>query len=116
VFGLVYIPSLQRAHWVNVKRYLKTNAGAASVRFAATEANRLDRDTFTALFMRAVLGQTPVLEIDEAFRLARSNKADELTSVFWSCSGAFPTISPYGTNSFERLLSGLHRGDHFFSA
>jgi len=77
VFGVVYVPSLQRAHWVNIKVYLKANPSANSVRFAATEANRLDGVTFTALFMRAVLGQTPVLEIDEAFRLARSNKADE---------------------------------------
>lgn len=77
VFGLVYVPSLPRAHWVNIKHYLKANPSATSVRFAATEANRLDAATFTSLFMRAVLGQTPVLEIDEAFRLARSDKADE---------------------------------------
>ena len=77
VFGLVYVPSLQRAHWVNIKRYLKAIPNATSVRFVATEANRLDRSTFTALFMQAVLGQTPVHEIDEAFLLARSDKADE---------------------------------------
>jgi hypothetical protein len=77
VCGLVYVPSLQRAHWVNIKRYLKANPNATSVRFEATEANRFDAVTFTALFMRAVLGQTPVLEIDEAFRLARSDKTDE---------------------------------------
>lgn len=77
VFGLVYVPSLQRAHWVNIKHYLKAHPSAASVRFSATEANRLDKVTFKTLFMRAVLGQTPVLGIDEAFRLVRSDKADE---------------------------------------
>lgn len=77
VFGLVYVPSLQRAHWINIKRYLKDNPSAQSVRFAATEANRFDRGTFAALFVRAVLGQTPTLEFDEAFRLASSSKPDE---------------------------------------
>ncbi len=78
VFGLIYVPSLGRAHWVNLKRYLKENPCASTVRFAATDANRFDRATFTALFMRAVLGQTPVLGLEEALRLARSNKADEI--------------------------------------
>lgn len=77
VFGLVYVPSLQRAHWINIKGYLKSNPAAQSVRFIATEANRFDDTTFNALFMRAVLGQTPVLEMDEAFRLASSDKPDE---------------------------------------
>jgi len=77
VFGLVFVPSLQRAHWVDIKRYLKANPNAASVRFSATEANRLDGSTFKTLFMRVVLGQTPILEIDEGFRLARSDKIDE---------------------------------------
>ncbi|OOG57814.1 hypothetical protein B0E47_06260 [Rhodanobacter sp. B05] len=77
VFGLVYVPTLQRAHWVDIKRYLKSNPNAASVRFSATEANRLDGGTFKTLFVRVVLGQPPVLEIDEGFRLARSDKVDE---------------------------------------
>lgn len=77
VFGLVYVPSLQRAHWVNIKGYLKANPIALSVRFATSEANRFEGATFMALFVRAVLGQPPVLGIEEAFRLAGSNKSDE---------------------------------------
>lgn len=78
VFGLVYVPSLQCAHWVNVKRYLKAEANATSVRFAATEANRLDQKNFAELFMRAALGQAPLLTVEQALRLARSGKVDEM--------------------------------------
>lgn len=78
VFGLVYVPALVRAHWVNLKGYLKANPSATTVRFAATEVNRFDQTTFIVLFMRAVLGQTPVLGLDEAIRLARSNNVDEI--------------------------------------
>jgi hypothetical protein len=77
VFGLVYVPALRTAYWVNIKRYLKANPKATVVRFAATEANQFNAVTFTKLFVPAVLGQTPVLEIDEAFRLARSEKPAE---------------------------------------
>jgi hypothetical protein len=77
VFGLVYVPSLGTAYWVNLKRYLKANPDATVVRFAATEANKFDAATFTKLFFPAVVGETPVLQIDEAFQLARSKKAAE---------------------------------------
>lgn len=77
VFGLVYVPSLKTAYWVNVKRYLKANPTATIVRFPATEANKFDSGTFNKLFQPVVVGGTPQLEIDEAFRLTRSKKAAE---------------------------------------
>lgn len=77
VFGLVYVPTLQNAYWVNLKRYLKANPTATVVRFPATEANEFNTATFTKLFLPAVVGETPVLEIDAAFRLARSKIPSE---------------------------------------
>lgn len=77
VFGLVYVPALRNAYWVNLKRYLKANPTATVVRFPATEANQFNTATFTKLFLPAVVGQTPILEIDEAFRLARSKEPSE---------------------------------------
>lgn len=78
VFGLVYIPALTTAFWVNLKHYLHENPAATVVRFPTTEANRFDEATFTKLFLPAVIGQTPVLDKDEAFRLARSKKPAEI--------------------------------------
>lgn len=78
VFGLVYVPALGAAFWVNIKRYLKTNPNATVIRFTATEANRFDAVTFKKLFLPSVVGETPVLEFDEAFRLARSTKPAEI--------------------------------------
>lgn len=77
VFGFVYVPVLKIAYWVNLKGYLKENRAATVVRFPATEANRLDPSSFTRIFIPAVVGTIPTLELDEAFRLARSNKPDE---------------------------------------
>lgn len=77
VFGLVYVPALRNAYWVNLKRYLKLNPSDTVVRFSATEANQFNTVTFTKLFLPAVVGQTPILEIDEAFRLARSKEPSE---------------------------------------
>lgn len=77
VFGLVYVPVLRNAYWVNLKRYLKANPAATVVRFPATEANQFNTATFTKLFLPGVVGQTPILEIAEAFRLARSKEPSE---------------------------------------
>jgi len=78
VFGLVYVPALRAAYWVNLKRHLKANPNAASIRFTATEANRFDSSNFTKLFVPAVIGETPIMELEEAFRLARSPKPTEM--------------------------------------
>jgi hypothetical protein len=77
VFGLVYVPTLKAAYWINIKQYLKNHPHATVIRYAATEANKLDQSSFTRLFVPGVVGETPVLEFDEALRLAQSNKADE---------------------------------------
>lgn len=77
VFGLVYVPALRSAYWVDLKRYLKVNPNASTIRFPATEANQFNTVTFPKLFLPAVVGETPILEIDEAFRLARSKEPSE---------------------------------------
>jgi hypothetical protein len=77
VFGLVYVPVLQTAYWVNIKRYLKANPDATVIRFPATEANKFNAATFTKLFLPAIAGETPILEINEAFRLASSSEPSE---------------------------------------
>lgn len=78
VLGLVYVPALRTAYWVNIKRHLRANPKAGVIRFLATEANQFDAVTFTKLFLPALLGETPTLGIDEAFRLARSSRLDEM--------------------------------------
>jgi len=77
VFGLVYVPALKTAYWVNVKRFLKDNPNATTVRFPATKANNFDSSTFKALFLPGIAGETPKLDIDEAFTLARSSEPSE---------------------------------------
>lgn len=77
LFGLVYVPALRNAYCVDVKWYLKVNLSATVIRFLATEANQFNAGTFTKLFMPGVVGELPILEMQEAFRLARSNEPSE---------------------------------------
>jgi hypothetical protein len=77
VFGVVFVPALKTAHWVNMKSHLKSHPDATVARYPATEANRFDDSSFMRLFVPAVVGETPTLALDEAFSLARSEKPDE---------------------------------------
>jgi hypothetical protein len=77
VFGVVFVPALKTAHWVNIKHHLKSHPGATVVRYRATEANRFDDTSFSKIFVPAIAGETPTLALDEAFLLARSEKPDE---------------------------------------
>lgn len=77
VFGIVYVPSQKAAFWLNIKRHLKANPEATTVRFPATHANCFAANTFAALFVPAVLGEVPQLTYDEALRLADSRRPSE---------------------------------------
>lgn len=78
VFGLVYVPAVKTAYWVNIKRFLQDNPVATTVRFPATKANRFESSSFETLFLPSIVGETPILDIDEAFSLARSSEPSEI--------------------------------------
>ena len=77
VIGLVYVPALNRAYWVNVKRHLERNPGASMILFSANQANQLDSDRFRTVFLPTILGETPDLPLQEALSLLKSSNADE---------------------------------------
>ena len=77
VYGIVYVPSIKTAHWVDIKRYLKANPQATTIRYQTSEANRFNETTFTKIFVPGLVRQVPTLALDEAFGLVRSSKLDE---------------------------------------
>lgn len=78
VFGLVYVPALQTAYWINIKHYLEANPKATVIRFPATEANKFNATAFRNLFVPAVVGKIPVLGFEEALTLAHSQEPSEI--------------------------------------
>lgn len=77
VVGIVFVPALGVAHWVNIKGYLKDHPRNSVIRFHTSEANRFDRTTFSKLFVPTVLREVPDLSLAEAFNLFGSSKPDE---------------------------------------
>lgn len=77
VIGIVYVPSLKRAHWVDIQRYLKAFPTATAIRFVTSEANRLDSESFHKVFLPALLREIPDIPFDRALALVRSEKPDE---------------------------------------
>jgi hypothetical protein len=77
VIGIVYVPSLNVAHWVDVKRHLRDYPGVSVIRFSASHANLLDATAFQTLFLPAMLGEIPDVSFDGAVALFHSPKPDE---------------------------------------
>jgi hypothetical protein len=79
VIGIVFVPSLKCAHWVDIKARLRESPTVSLIRFKASEANRFDGSTFTRLFVPIVLQhEVPDLSLKDAVRLFRSSKLDEM--------------------------------------
>lgn len=77
VLGVVYIPSIDKAHWVNVQHYLKSHPGANTIRFVRTEVNRFDREQFKLVLVPLALRETPALSLNRALALLQSGNPDE---------------------------------------
>ncbi|WP_439827706.1 DUF4365 domain-containing protein [Aeromonas enteropelogenes] len=77
VLGIVFVPSLGRAHWIDIKTYLKENPGKAVIRYQTSEANRFDSSTFGRIFVQTILREIPDLTLLEGIQLFRSSKPDE---------------------------------------
>lgn len=77
VIGIVYIESLDSAHWINIKEYLKDHPDHTEITFTRSEANYFSSSTFSKLFIPYVVHEAPDLPISEAIHLVYSDKPDE---------------------------------------
>lgn len=77
VIGIVYVPNLKQAYWVDIKQKLKNFPSANVIRFVASEVNRLDSGTFKKIFVPLILRETPDIPFEHALELSRSQKPDE---------------------------------------
>lgn len=77
VYGIVYIPSLGTANWVDIKKYLKKYGNCGRIKFDRTKTNIFDLENFTKIFMPTILGELPQLSFDEAANLFHSDHPSE---------------------------------------
>lgn len=77
VYGIVHIPELGDAYWVDIKSYLKQNPTATVITFERTLANQINKDTFFSLFVPRLLNEVPDINNDFAKELFQSDKQDE---------------------------------------
>ena len=94
VFGIVFVPALKTAYWVDMKGYLKANPNTTVIRYRASEANRFDGSSFSRLFVPAVVRETPTLTLEEAFAFARSDKQDEQYLGLLVLFRKYPNVHP----------------------
>jgi len=77
VYGVIVALDLQKAFWVDIKSYLKMHPQCATISFPATEANTLDVNTFTTVFVPTVLKELPDIPYEQAIRFFASSHDDE---------------------------------------
>jgi Domain of unknown function (DUF4365) len=94
VFGIVFVPALNTASWVDIKLYLKANPDATVIRYRVSAANRFDGSSFSRLFVPAVVRETPTLTLEEAFAFARSDKQDEQYLGLLVLFRKYPNVQP----------------------
>lgn len=77
VYGIVYVPSLNLANWVDIKWYLKHSGPCVNIKFDRTKTNIFDNISFTKIFVPAIMNELPKLSFDEAALLFHSSHPSE---------------------------------------
>ncbi|MCX6170949.1 MAG: DUF4365 domain-containing protein [Ignavibacteriales bacterium] len=77
VIGIVYVPALKCAYWLNISDYINSHLEETMIRFKVSNVNRFDRIAFNQLFMPRNLREVPELSLLEAVKYFNSEKPDE---------------------------------------
>jgi len=104
VVGIVFVPALGVAHWVNIKGHLKGHPSNTVIRFHTSEANRFDRTTFSKLFAPTVLREVPDLSLTEALNLFDSSKPDESYLGLIVLFRRYPNVPEVWNRLIQRLV------------
>lgn len=78
MFGIVYVPSLKNAYWVDIKKYLAKNKETSTVKYKPTKANTFDAVDFKRVFVPTILEESPDgYSFEDSVELFRSSNYDE---------------------------------------
>lgn len=115
VYGIVYVPELDRAFWTNIKDYLKLNPGASTIRFPANRLNAFTDSNFKKIILPQFAGTHPELTYDETLDFFLSPDWEEfsfgLSVLFYRYSDRFDVwdkmIDVFKNRSFGEIPSRL---------
>lgn len=104
VLGVVFVPALGVAHWVNIKSYLKDHPTNTVIRFRTSRANRFDQSAFSTIFVPNVLREVPDLSLPDAFTLFGSPKPDESYLGLIVLFRRYPNVLEVWTRLIQHLV------------
>jgi hypothetical protein len=77
VYGIVYIPFLKSANWIDIKQHLRHFGHCNTIIFDRTKTNIFDSKSFMKMFVPRILKKLPKLSFDEAASLFHSDHPSE---------------------------------------
>lgn len=78
VFGVVYVPNKNVAHWVDIKSSIKGNRNISSIKFEVSKANLFDNHSFMNIFIPNLTGESPKLSFEEAVSFFQSKNIQDV--------------------------------------
>ena len=77
VYGIVYIPFLKSANWIDIKQHLRHFGHCNTIKLDRTKTNIFDSKSFMKMFVPRILKKLPTLSFDEAASLFHSDHPSE---------------------------------------
>jgi len=77
VYGFVVVPQLEKAYFVNIKKYLENKKEVKTIKYECTRANTIDLKSFRDIFVPGILGDIPTIDLALAISFFESSKPQE---------------------------------------
>lgn len=78
VYGIIYVPSLKSANWINIKKYLNNYGPCCKIKFNRTKINIFNSANFMKYFICEVINELPEVSFNEALSLFNSKYRSEI--------------------------------------
>jgi|TARA_B110000240_G_scaffold189932_1_gene230509 hypothetical protein len=79
VYGIVYVPDLQKGFWIDIKDYLENNKETNTIRFKGNRANQFDFENFNNIFIPRLTNKIPIIPLSVTLELFDSKDHNEFT-------------------------------------
>ncbi|ARV13988.1 DUF4365 domain-containing protein [Polaribacter sp. SA4-12] len=79
VYGIVYVPDLNKGFWIDIKNYLENNKETNTIKFKGNRANQFDFENFNNIFIPKLTNNIPIISLSDTLELFESSDQNEFT-------------------------------------
>jgi len=77
VIGIVYVPKLEKAYWIDIKEYFENNGKTSTIKIFPNRVNEFSTNTFKNIILQIYSNETPIIPYSDVLQFLKSDVDEE---------------------------------------